>query len=287
MNRDLQGHVKPNSMKTIVVPFDFSDYSLAALHTAQRISAKNHAKVITVTVIPSELDWDLLSDEAKAKHPDLLMEYNEAVEVLPDHIGSVAPAKTPIEQVVKIGVPNEQILRVAEKFKADLIVIGAYGKGYTDGKFIGSTIQKVLRNAICPVLAVKSPLNGNSFRKIAFATVFNSEGKAAFEKILPLARIFKSSIHLLYVNIPAHFTSSSQSDLEMAEFAKGHEQFVIHRHVYNHSEAEQGILEFCENKGIDLVGVVSGDKRHSPSYVIGTTEMLIYKSELAILSLKA
>lgn len=274
-------------MKTIVVPFDFSAYSLAALQTALRIAAKNHAKVITVTVIPSELDWDLLSDEAKAKHPELLMECNEAEEVLPDHIASVAPAKTPIEQVVKVGVPNEQILRVAEKFKADLIVIGAYGKGYTDGKFIGSTIQKVLRNASCPVLAVKSPLNGNSFRKIAFATVFNSEGKAAFEKILPLARIFKSSIHLLYVNIPAHFTSSSQSDHEMAEFAKGHEQFVIHRHVYNHAEAEQGILEFCENKGIDLVGVVSGDKRHSPSYVIGTTEMLIYKSELAILSLKA
>lgn len=274
-------------MKTIVVPFDFSPYSLAALQTAQRISAKNHAKIICVTVIPSELDWDLLSDEAKSKHQELIREYNEAVDVLPGHIKSVAPAKSQIEQVVKIGVPNEQIVRVAEKSKADIIILGAYGKGYTDGKFIGSTLQKVLRNANCPVLAVKHALDGNAFRKIAFATVFNPAGKLAFEKILPLAKAFKTSIHLLFVNTPSHFTSSSQSDIEMAEFGKGHEQFVIHRHVYNHEDAELGIMEFCEKAGIQLVGLVSADRRHASSYVIGTTETLIFKSELGILSLKA
>lgn len=274
-------------MKIIVVPFDFSSFSLSALQTAQRISAKSQAKIICVTVIPSELDWDLLSEEAKAKHPELIREYEEAVEVLPGHVKSVAPAKAPIEQVVKIGVPYEQIIRVSEKLNADLIVIGAYGKGYADGKFIGSTLQKVLRNASCPVLAVKHTLDGNAFRKIAFATVFNAAGKSAFEKILPLAKAFKSSIHLLYINIPSNFTGSSQSDVEMAEFGKGHEQFVIHRHVYNHHDAEQGIMEFCEKIGVQLVGLVSADRRHASSYVIGTTETLIFKSELGILSLKA
>lgn len=274
-------------MKTIVVPFDFSEYSLAALQTAQRISAKNQAKIICVTVIPSELDWDLMSEEAKAKHDELIREYNEAVEVLPGYIKSVAPAKSQIEQVVKIGVPNEQIVRVAEKVKADLLVLGAYGKGYTDGKFIGSTLQKVLRNSICPVLAVKQALDGNAFRKIAFATVFNPSGKIAFEKILPLAKAFKTSIHLLYVNTPAHFTNSSQSDIEMAEFGKGHEQFVIHRHVYNHEDAENGIMEFCQKMGIQLVGLVSSERKHASTYLIGTTDTLIYKSDLGILSLKA
>jgi len=274
-------------MKTIVVPFDFSPFSLSALQTAQRISAKSKAKIICVTVIPSELDWDLLSEEAKSRHLDLIREYEEAMEVLPEHIRTVAPAKAHIEQVVKIGVPYEQIVRVSEKLNADLIVIGAYGKGYSDGKFIGSTIQKVLRNASCPVLAVKHALDGNAFRKIAFATVFNAAGKSAFEKILPIAKAFKSSIHLLYVNTPSNFTASSQSDIEMAEFGRGNEQFVFHRHVYNHENAEQGIMEFCEKAGIQLVGLVSGDRRHAASYVIGTAETLIFKSELGILSLKA
>ncbi len=38
-------------MKTILVPFDFSEYSLAALLTAKKIAAK--AQLICVTVIPS------------------------------------------------------------------------------------------------------------------------------------------------------------------------------------------------------------------------------------------
>lgn len=273
-------------MKIILVPFDFSPHSLSALQTAQRISAKNQAKIICVTVIPSELDWDLLSEEAKAKHPELIEEQQEAIEVLPGYIKSVAPAKSQIEQIVKIGVPYEQILRVAEKSLVNLIVIGAYGKGYSEGNFLGSTLQKVIRFSHCPVLAVKNALDGNAFRKIAFATVFNPAGKVAFEKILPLAKVFKSSIHLLYVNTPSHFTNSSQSDLEMAEFGKGHEQFVIHRHVYNHVDSDLGIIEFCEKNNINLVGIVSGDHTHSSSYLIGTTETLIFKSELGILSIK-
>lgn len=169
-------------MKTILVPFDFSTYSLAALQTAQRICAKNQAKIICVTVIPSEIDWDLLPEEAKLKYPQLMEERQEAMEVLPGYIKSVAPAKVQIAQVVKIGVPYEQILRVAEKSFADMIIIGAYGKGYVEGNFVGSTLQKVLRLASCPILAVKNALDGNAFRKIAFATVFNKSGKVAFEK---------------------------------------------------------------------------------------------------------
>lgn len=276
-----------NFMKIVLVPFDFSPHSLAALQTARRISAKNQAKIICVTVIPSEVDWDLLSDEAKAKHPDLIEQQQEALDVLPGYIKSVAPVKSQFEQVIKIGVPYEQILRVAEQMAVNLIVIGAHGKGYTSGSFVGSTLQRVIRLASCPVLAVKQPLDGNAFRKIAFASVFNPLGKSAFEKILPLARVFKSSIHLLFVNTPEHFTTSTKSDQDMAEYWRGHEQFVIHRHVVNDVDVEHGIRSFCDKVGIKLVGVASGDHLHTPAYQIGTTETLIFKSELGVLSLKA
>lgn len=274
-------------MKTIVVPFDFSTYSLEALKTAQRISVKTGAKILCVSVIPSEIDWDLLPEEAKNKHSELIEEREEALRVLPNYIRSVAPAKAPIESVVKIGVPFEQIVRVADQNKADIIVIGAYGKGYEEGKFIGSNLQKVLRKAHCPVLAVKKELDGNAFRKIAFATVFDQAGKHAFEKILPLAKAFKSSLHLLFVNTPEHFTNSAESDEKMANFAKGYEQFVIHRHIYNHKSADHGILEFCESKGINLVTLVARPKITSSSYLIGTTETLIFKSEYGVLSINA
>ena len=164
-------------MKTILVPFDFSEYSLAALLTAKKIAAKAEAHLICVSVIPSEIDWDLLPEKARLTHSELLEELEEAHLRIPEYLKMVAPTKIQPLLLVKIGVPAEQILREIVKNKADLVVLGAYGKGFAAGKFIGSTLQKVLRNAPCPVLAVKKALDGNAFRKIAFASVFDAAAK--------------------------------------------------------------------------------------------------------------
>jgi nucleotide-binding universal stress UspA family protein len=274
------------AMKTIVVPFDFSSYSIAALKTAQKISAKSGAKIICITVIPSEIDWDLLSDKAKEKHPDLVAARQEAMDILPDYISTIAPAKAPIETVFKIGVPNELILRVIHQTNADLVVLGAYGKGYVEGKFIGSTLQKVLRKATCPVLAVKHALDGNDFRKIAFASLFNMPAKCAFDKIKPLLKLFKPSIHLLFVSTPSNFIQTKLAEEGLVKFKVGNEEINFHQDIYNHHEVEEGIIEFAQSKKINWVALVSGHREKNPAYQIGTTETVLFHSELAVLSVK-
>lgn len=273
-------------MKTIVVPFDFSSYSVAALKTAQKISAKSGAKIVCITVIPSEIDWDLLSDEAKKKHPELMAERQEAMDVLPEYISAIAPAKAPIETLFRIGVPTELILRVIDQSHADLVVLGAYGKGYVEGKFIGSTLQKVLRKAKCPVLAVKHALDGNDFRKLAFASLFDEDAKLAFDKVKPLLKLFKPSIHLLFVNTPTNFIQSKLAEDGLVKFKKGHEEINFHQEIYNHDGVENGIIEFANSQKINWVALVSGHREKSPSYQIGTTETVLFKSELAVLSVK-
>ncbi|SFG11273.1 Nucleotide-binding universal stress protein, UspA family [Algoriphagus hitonicola] len=273
-------------MKTIVVPFDFSPYSLAALKTAQKISSKSGAKIICVTVIPSEIDYDKLSDSARQKYSELREEKEEAERILPDYIHEVAPAKADIIQEIRIGVPYELILRVADENQADLIVMGAYGKGYTPGKFIGSTIQKVLRKSTVPVLAVKEALDGNDFRKLAFASTFHPGAKVAFDKIKSLVKTFKSSTHLVFINTPTKFTSSAEVKEGMDRFQSGNEEIVFHQHTYNDSEAEKGIISFCKESGIKWLAVVTGNHDKSPSYLISTTETVLFKGDLGVLSVK-
>ncbi|MFC3880530.1 universal stress protein [Algoriphagus namhaensis] len=271
-------------MKTIVVPFDFSSYSLEAVKTAQKLSAKSGAEIICVTVIPSEVDWEKLSEEAKTKYPDLLEQYEEAKELLPGYIRDIAPAKVPILQQIRIGMPHELILRVVEESKADLLVLGAHGKGYTEGNFIGSTLQKVLRKSTCPVLAVKEAMNGNDFKKVAFASNFGPSSKNAFDKIKSLIKVFRTSVHLLYVNTPEHFASSDEIAQSMNSFTHGNEEIVFHQHVFNDKEVENGIIHFTSNHDIAWVVLVSGKRSSSSSYLIGTTETLLYKSKLGVLS---
>jgi nucleotide-binding universal stress UspA family protein len=57
---------------------------------------------------------------------------------------------------ITCGKPYRQILRVAAEDKADLIVLGAHGRGPIDRMLFGSTAQHVVRQSLCPVLTVRA-----------------------------------------------------------------------------------------------------------------------------------
>lgn len=61
------------------------------------------------------------------------------------------------EIVVERGNPVEQILKVAESRKCDLIVMGSHGHGVLEEALIGSTARRVLRQSTKPVLVVRLP----------------------------------------------------------------------------------------------------------------------------------
>ena len=274
-------------MKTILIPFDFSEYALAALQSAKKIAAKAPVQLISVTVIPSQIDWDLLPEKARKTYPDLQEELDETSARIPEYLKMMSFSKNEILVIVKIGVPAEQILRVIDAQQADLVVLGTYGKGFSEGKFIGSTLQNVLRNAPCPVLAVKKTLDGNAFRKLAFASTFTGSSKQVFDSFIPFVKLFSASLHLVYVNTPEHFVNTNEAERAMAAFSKGNEEVTLHSHIVNDTTTVAGIHSFCVAKGIAIVALVSVSRKGKPSYQIGTTETLIYNTDRAVLSIKA
>jgi nucleotide-binding universal stress UspA family protein len=54
------------------------------------------------------------------------------------------------------GVPYEEIVKKQEELAVDLIVIASHGKTGILKNLIGGVVEKVMRNAKCPVLLVKS-----------------------------------------------------------------------------------------------------------------------------------
>ena len=61
-----------------------------------------------------------------------------------------------VEELIVRGNPRRLILRLAEERRADLIVIGAHGKGAVDRMLFGSSAEGVVRGARCPVLTVRA-----------------------------------------------------------------------------------------------------------------------------------
>jgi nucleotide-binding universal stress UspA family protein len=65
-----------------------------------------------------------------------------------------------VTRIVLEGGPFVEIAKTARTEKVDLVVMGSYGgrSGSMDKIFFGSTAEKVVRTAGCPVLTVPLPL---------------------------------------------------------------------------------------------------------------------------------
>ena len=55
------------------------------------------------------------------------------------------------------GSPHIEIVRLAEERGADLIVMATHGRGFISHAILGSTTERVVRRAPCPVLVIRRP----------------------------------------------------------------------------------------------------------------------------------
>ena len=63
------------------------------------------------------------------------------------------------EEAILSGDPAEEILRFAEQNRADLLVIGAQHRRFVDTTVVGTTSERLIRFARCPILTVTRPVD--------------------------------------------------------------------------------------------------------------------------------
>ena len=118
----------------------------------------------------------------------------------------LAPRWPDAEVRVSEGDPREEIVRVAEKGQADLIVVGARGLGAVRGLFLGSVALAVARHASCAVLVVK----GRRDRKSAVLAMDGSEDSfRALRFFASLAEGRRLKVQLVGVLEQLRFPSSA------------------------------------------------------------------------------
>jgi nucleotide-binding universal stress UspA family protein len=145
------------AFKEIVVATDFSEYSLRAIEYGAEIAAKFESHVTLVYVVEpvlqtADLTWTTVDFE------ELNKSHREMAE---KQIGKIVEEKFPkgvrCDTAVLFGKPFVEILKCAKDRGADLIVMATHGRGAISHLLMGSTAEKVVRKAPCPVLTVKHP----------------------------------------------------------------------------------------------------------------------------------
>jgi nucleotide-binding universal stress UspA family protein len=136
----------------ILVPTDFSESARAALDWALEHASRMPSELHLLHVVEYHLS-DVVNSVAVDDNRlrDLSQQAQHALHTLCPE-GATEPRLT---RHVAVGRAGAEILRVAAKLDVGLIVIGGHGKDKMPELLTGSTTDKVVRLARCPVVCVK------------------------------------------------------------------------------------------------------------------------------------
>ncbi|MFW9944426.1 MAG: universal stress protein [Candidatus Sifarchaeia archaeon] len=143
------------SAKHVLLAVDGSEGSAGAATVAFEIAEMTNSKLFIVHVVPTpsvnqlSLMTDMNADEVLSKYLDhgrsLLAGYDNASKEF----------NIETELVLEQGLPPDRVIKVGERNGVDLIVIGSRGISGGRRAGMGSTTERIVLMAECPVMVVK------------------------------------------------------------------------------------------------------------------------------------
>jgi nucleotide-binding universal stress UspA family protein len=255
---------------TVVCAIDFSDHSREALWQALAWAERISGRLIVVTVIEPLLasaaaaafDTDLARDE-------VLPELREFVRKVANDRGSSA---TPFEGVVLKGDPAREIVGLAQRERASLLVIATHGLSGYRKMFLGSTTEAVLRHTEVPVLVApppeQTPAHRTSLRQdpVLAPVDFKGGSVKAVRAAAGVARMFGAPLLLVHVVAPlrgldrlrAQLDTYNRAQIDRAEqqleqlMSEAGAAAPVERMVIAGSPPEQ-ISEIAIARGVQLI----------------------------------
>ncbi len=196
------------SIKRLLLATDFSDWARRAEHYACSLAASWQIPLTIMTVLEFPPGMD--PEYALNKHY-LTERMDEASFRLADFKSRAILRGIEATTRIATGIPSDEVIAAARAEDSDLLIVGTRGSSGLAHVLLGSTAERVIRTAPCPVLAVRTPdgdvsvEQGISLHRILAPTDFSKCSLEALEYAATVAMQAKASIELLHVLEPVSY----------------------------------------------------------------------------------
>jgi len=279
--------------KNILTATDLLEASDGAVHCAIELCKRTGGRLLAMHVLESSYSGifrQFVRDFKTGQERVVSPEYRDRTrKALAARWSPVLGPGRNCELEIVAGIPWVEILRVARKEKADLIVLGAHGQGAAEKGVarqtgtVGSTAEGVIMGAACPVLIVNRSLREEQlgFRKIAVGVDFSRSCEHAVRFAARVARAHGSGLmlfHLVRVT-PFSRVSGTAREEELRAVRERLQatcsqvpagvpcRFVVGEGVQPYAE----ILNFASENRADLIVMGSHTRPHREKWVVGST----------------
>ncbi|NND88439.1 MAG: universal stress protein, partial [Flavobacteriaceae bacterium] len=138
-----------------------------------------------------------------------------------------------------------------------------------------------------PVLVIKNDRPNFEINNFVFATDFSEECRTPFSQAQKFATSVGAKIHLLYVNTPNGFKTSSEAKEMMENFIRGMGVANYTLNVYNENSVEKGILSFARDINAELIGMSTHGRKGLSHFFNGSiSEDLVNHANMPVITFK-
>jgi nucleotide-binding universal stress UspA family protein len=273
-------------MKKILIPTDFSQNAEYALKVAAQIAKKNNGEIILLHML--ELPRQGSDALGSGKDiPEIMFFKNAAINRLEELMEEDYLDGLKVSEIIQFELAFDGILKISKLNNVDLIVMGSHGASGYKEMFIGSNAEKVVRNSEVPVLVIKKEEGDFAVDNFVFASDFSEEVKKPFQKAVEFANKFDATLHLVTINTPNNFKSTSEAEETMHNFVKGFEIKKVVSHIYNETNVEKGILNFANSIDADLIGMSTHGRKGLSHFFNGSiSEDLVNHAKRPVVTFK-
>lgn len=183
----------------ILVAYDFSETSEAALQQAIVLARRSNAEVHLLHVVESFSITSSISQAFSKSQSEFEAKIGEqAEEKLRETARRASGASfRPFHPILEKGKTHKVVVSTAEKLNADLIIIGAHGVSGVQEFLVGSNTNKVVMNAGCPVISVHAGSHHSDLRNILLPIDNSPVSRQKARYALELAKLCSSTVHVV------------------------------------------------------------------------------------------
>jgi len=214
---------------------------------------------------------------------------------------------------VATGIPSEEVIAAARAEDSDLIVVGTRGKTGLAHVLLGSTAERVVRGAPCPVLTVRmeqadaeqkggAPSMPVTLERILVPVDFSDCSLDALEYAAVMAQQSKASVMLLHVLEPVSYSLDfdlghfrSRGDVReswtkrLKELTSSHQQsHVAMKFQLRGGLPADSILDSAQTLPCDLIVMGTHGRRGISHTISGSvTEAVLRKSRCPVVAVRS
>ncbi len=269
----VMGTDNTNSEGKILVPVDYSEYSIKACRFAAIIAKKSNKTihlfhafyspafdlieltggVQTQQQLRADVTEKLIEGEIKEMEKFIknLLNYNEFSGI----------DETRITQEVKAGLAKDEILDVAEEVRPDIVVMGTRGTNKKSSSFLGSITETAINKIKVPVLAIPDNYlfsGDEKFNRIVYLTDFDESDFLSIKKLMDFTCMFNMSIHCIHIGPKSDKWETLKMDGLKDYFQNAYKEENVQCHIL---EKEPDLLhsldKYVSENDVDIISLTA------------------------------